>query len=224
MPYGKTFEQAWIGSFKNAQIRSAWTAGHRSKSKRVKEHLQYVIAIESDLDDADIDKLFELGEACIEDAAERQRIAESIVRAGIEENKLKAEAAHTATYLVNGEHIVVMLDNDQLKHQPREHPIGTRRAEGTKFPAQKASPSWHEDNTMKVMAAWAANTQLVVGGKVAFKQGDKYLLNCGLAVSFEGNYLNINHKKYVLFHCYPNDRQQVQAKAIPWDLIAVVKQ
>lgn len=224
MPYGRDFENAWINSFKNAQIRTAWSAGRGSKSGRVEGHMQYVIAIKPELDEADVNKLFDLAEACIADIEERRRIAESIVRAGIEEDSLRAQAAHTATYSVDGEIIVVMLDNDQLKHQPKEHPIGNRRAEGTKFPVANASRVWHEDNTMKFMAAWAANTALIIGGTLAFKQGEKYLLENGLAVSFEGNYKNINHRKYVLFHCYPNNRPQVQAKAIPWDLNTVIKQ
>lgn len=228
MPYGNTFESAWINSFKNLQVRSAWAADRSAKREKVVAHLKYVIAVEPELDANDINKLTDLAVLAIAEAderlAEKRRIEDAIVRAGLQEESLKAQAALTASYRVNGQLVVVMLDNDQLKHQPREHPIGNRRAEGEKFLVANASPAWHEDNTMKFMAAWAANTELPVGGTLAFKQGEKYLLNGVLAVSFEGNYKNINNKRYVLFHCYPNSRAQVQAKVVPWDLTTVVKQ
>ncbi|MES2826433.1 MAG: hypothetical protein V4732_22790 [Pseudomonadota bacterium] len=227
MPYTKTFETAWVNSFANKHILTSWELGgkqNKSKSKRVLEHLALVATVEPELNDEDIDELFQLATASAEKNPETRQIQIALTRQWIQNaavnasrvvTDIKNQAAHTARYTNGEETIVVMLDNDQLKHQPREHPIGNRQDEGEKFPAHKASPAWHEDNTMQFMALWAANTPMKEGGKLAFKQGDKYLVGT-LPVSFEGSCQKLNNEKYVLFHCYPNSRQQVQTKAVPW--------
>ncbi|MES2676543.1 MAG: hypothetical protein V4660_20060 [Pseudomonadota bacterium] len=226
MPYSKDFESAWVNSFSNSDIRKLWLRGTRKdRNTRINEHMPLVLAITPELNETDKTQLFNLANACISDskeermfnlAVERQWILNAAVRAGRAVTDLRAQAAHTARYSVNEETIEVMLDNDQMKHQPRSVPIGTRVAEGEKFPTHKASKAWHEDNTMRFMALWAANTPLVEGGRESFNQGEKYLVDT-LGISFEGTYLVLNNEKYVLFHCYPNSRAGVPTNFVPWN-------
>lgn len=78
----------------------------------------------------------------------------------------------------------VYLDTDQRKHQPKDHPIGTRQASGgNKFKPDYATPAWHRANTMVHMRDWAL----------------------GLGALAEGYCLVAGGKKYVFFHCYPAD-------------------
>jgi hypothetical protein len=118
--------------------------------------------------------------------------------------------------LIDG--IEVQLDKDQLKHQPKESPIGDReKGGGEKFADKKkpdgsvidrSSKAWHEKNTMKYMADWA-NTlgEIPKFQPVYTKQAERHqLAGYDAPICFEGFCMRIGDKKYVSFHCYPNTR------------------
>ncbi len=100
----------------------------------------------------------------------------------------------------------VHLDNDQLKHQPAGHPIGTRVTHGgTKFSGNatstgaEGSAAWHIANTLPHMLAWADGLGAMAEGEVRHHaQGPEYN-----GIHYEGNCMMASGRKHVLFHCYP---------------------
>jgi hypothetical protein len=97
--------------------------------------------------------------------------------------------------------VIAVLDNDQLKHQPDDHVIGTRQVGGgTKFKSAYASPAWHQANTLVHMADWAEGLGVMtVGQKIEHGQGAPVD-----QIHYEGFCIFAGGKKYVLFHCYPH--------------------
>lgn len=97
-------------------------------------------------------------------------------------------------------HVDVRLDNDQLKHQHQDNPIGTRiKGGGNRFNAT-CDAQWHIDTTLAHMAAWADGLRLVEGQKVFHGQATPVD-----GIHYEGFCLLAGAVKYVLFHCYPSD-------------------
>ena len=97
--------------------------------------------------------------------------------------------------------IEVHLDVDQLKHQHRSQPIGTReKGDGTKFnPAKYGSVAWHKGLTMAYMRDWALGLQMKDDDKTYHGQAENVE-----GIHYEGYCLFKDGVKYVLFHCYPD--------------------
>jgi hypothetical protein len=108
----------------------------------------------------------------------------------------------------------VYLDIDQLKHQPKEFPIGKRQASGgEKFSGEEVrvvgaqtlaegSAEWHLAVTIPQMLDWARSLAIADKNKIPTKQ--KESLN---GICYEGFVYREDEqgteKRYVLFHCYP---------------------
>jgi hypothetical protein len=103
--------------------------------------------------------------------------------------------------------IYVQLDCDQLKHQPKSVPIGTREKGGGEKFGTYATKEWHADNTMRYMARWARDLRgMVEGRKVEHGQSERVQIDTSGPTCFEGYAMLLGGKKYVSFHCYPNSR------------------
>lgn len=104
--------------------------------------------------------------------------------------------------------VYVQLDNDQLKHQPQNAPIGTRHASGgTKF-GKFATEDWHLSNTLPVMREWADGLRDMQNGDRR-EHGQKQAVD---DIHYEGFCLMVDDKKYVSFHCYPSRGSRLEFK------------
>jgi hypothetical protein len=112
---------------------------------------------------------------------------------------------------------VIKLDIDQNKHQPDPYPIGTRPHAGNRFIARDiqqnpvANAAWHQANTLVEMYNWARFLgQMSPGERETTHQAiarGEYLIH------YEGYCLQgLNATRYVLFHCYPDDRSELKAR------------
>ena len=111
--------------------------------------------------------------------------------------ELEADSSDV-TAIIDG--VDVRLDIDQLKHQHKDNPIGTRhKGGGNRFNAT-ATAGWHREHTLRYMAGWAAGLRLVQGDKIFHGQ-----LRPVEGIHYEGYCLLANGTRYVLFHCYPAD-------------------
>lgn len=100
------------------------------------------------------------------------------------------------------EGVDVRLDVDQLKHQHKDHPIGTRHKGGGNRFNDTCDEDWHRGTTLTYMANWAK-------GLAGMKQGEKRYHGQLVPVDeihYEGYCLMANGQKYVAFHCYPSNK------------------
>lgn len=106
--------------------------------------------------------------------------------------------------------VEVHLDVDQLKHQPKQNPIGSRQTKsGNTFePSNSGSIAWHKSNTLVYMAQWAASLRDIEEGQRIF-HGQAKAVN---QIHYEGFCTVLGGKKYVLFHCYPADGSNMNMK------------
>lgn len=120
-----------------------------------------------------------------------------------EKRMIIQESAHQKT--INGIH--VQLDIDQNKHQPSSVPIGTRGINGQQF-GTYATKEWHETSTMKHMAEWAEQLGKQNEGEKKYHGQAKRVPIKGVddPVCFEAFCVTLGGKKYVSFHCYPNNQ------------------
>ncbi|MDH0289258.1 hypothetical protein N7414_09040 [Pseudomonas sp. GD04087] len=110
---------------------------------------------------------------------------------------LRGSASHVS--LMEG-NVTVYLDNDQLKHQHKSHPIGTRVTHGGNKFNSTCDVAWHRANTLPEMLEWAKGLPYVEGSKQPTGQAEPRN-----GIHYEGHCLMANSGKYVLFHCYPSD-------------------
>jgi hypothetical protein len=101
--------------------------------------------------------------------------------------------------------VEVHLDVDQKKHQHPTIPIGTRDKGGGNRFTTVADAAWHQANTMIHMAEWAAAEEVEEGAKKYHGQAKPVD-----GIHYEGYVLNAGGKKYVFFHCYPNDSSDLK--------------
>lgn len=115
------------------------------------------------------------------------------------ERKLHALLRDSSGVTIDSAAVYVQLDNDQLKHQPPNAPIGTRQTHGgTKF-GVFATADWHRNHTMVYMREWARELGEMREGQAIF-HGQAQIVD---DIHYEGFCLYAQDKKYVSFHCYP---------------------
>ena len=121
--------------------------------------------------------------------------------------KLKVLRDGSSGVTITQSGVEVHLDNDQLKHQHPDHPIGTRTVSGGNLFTTVATTAWHEANTLVHMADWAA-------GLAGMAEGDKREHGQARPVNdihYEGFCLMAGGQKYVAFHCYPANGSALKA-------------
>lgn len=142
----------------------------------------------------------------------------------VQREKLRGEIAAASLsdpFILKVEHdkdsysIQVYLDNDQLKHQPSEYPIGNRKvAKGSTF-SPPCDYAWHKAATLPVIAEHVADR--LRAGKLA--QGDLFFPSVqsqtfstrvdkerapkSIDFHFEGLYLLEGKLVVAACHCYP---------------------
>ncbi|WP_263384731.1 hypothetical protein [Granulicella arctica] len=102
--------------------------------------------------------------------------------------------------------VSVRLDKDQLKHQHPDQPIGSRQKGGGNRFIATCSAAWHEQVTLPHMADWASRLPAIKAGHKVY-HGQATPVD---GIHYEGSCLMANNKKYVLFHCYPEDGSDLQ--------------
>jgi hypothetical protein len=100
----------------------------------------------------------------------------------------------------------VRLDNDQLKHQHADNPIGTRHKGGGNRFDTTCDATWHQTVTMAYMAAWANGLGAMNPGDQVF-HGQLVPVN---NVHYEAFCLFAGGQKYVLYHCYPSNNSPLR--------------
>lgn len=89
------------------------------------------------------------------------------------------------------------LDGDQLKHQDAINPIGTRqKGGGTKF-TSGGTAAWHRQHTVQHMLTWAEHLEMEHNPQ---NHGQAEAVD---GIHYEGHCVEIDGKRYVFFHCYP---------------------
>jgi hypothetical protein len=112
---------------------------------------------------------------------------------------LKSDSSDVQQVISN---VDVRLDIDQLKHQHKDHPIGTRHKGGGNRFNNTVDANWHRNNSMMHMATWANGLAGMALGEQRY-HGQANAVN---NVHYEGYCLMAaGGKKYVAFHCYPSD-------------------
>ncbi|MCI5142196.1 MAG: hypothetical protein D3909_10855 [Candidatus Electrothrix sp. ATG1] len=103
--------------------------------------------------------------------------------------------------------INVWIDNDQNKHQPKEHPIGKReKSGGSKFDGDReGSKEWHLKTTITHMHEWAAGLRNTLVEGVQVYHGQAKPVD---GIHYEGFCVMLNGDVYVLFHCYPKGKKK----------------
>jgi hypothetical protein len=91
------------------------------------------------------------------------------------------------------------LDIDQLKHQHKDNPIGTRQKGGGNKFSDRGTADWHRANTLKYMAQWAKDVKMTEN---PFPHGQGTSVN---GIHYEGRCFQVGGKRYVFFHCYPDN-------------------
>jgi hypothetical protein len=113
--------------------------------------------------------------------------------------KALKDDSSTVQALIQG--IDVRLDVDQLKHQHKDNPIGTRHKGGGNRFSDACDADWHRQNTLPYMATWAVGLGVMQQGEKQY-HGQATPVN---NVHYEGYCLMANGQKYVAFHCYPSN-------------------
>ncbi len=122
---------------------------------------------------------------------------------------LETALAGASDVMITYQGIDVYLDNDQNKHQPQDHPIGTRQVKkGNTFKTDYATPAWHRTNTLVHMGQWAQELGGMQEGQKT-QHGQFRVVN---EIHYEGFCLYAQGKKYVFFHCYPDDSSEMKQK------------
>jgi len=154
---------------------------------------------------ADADGVRKVAEAIVERSEKKVFIEVAPpppINVDAEKTKILRDGAHTKAI----QRVHVQLDKNQLKHQPKEHPIGDRTVGGGEKFGTYASKAWHEENTMRYMAQWAIGLGDIPENTKS-EHGQSKRINIGdLCCCFEGYCVRLGDTKYVSFHCYPNSR------------------
>lgn len=103
--------------------------------------------------------------------------------------------------------VSVRLDLNQLKHQHKDAPIGTRRKGGGNRFTDVATAQWHRKTTLLHMGRWAQKLPSMSEG-VKVQHGQAKAVN---GIHYEGYCLLAGGAKCVLFHCYPADGSELKA-------------